>query len=203
MALERDPKLATAYKLRGYVQSTQARESCRPEDKIALFNAARESFELALDNAAPGDPDRTDYLIGLCNTHVNLGNYQPAEHADHLLKAEAYGQEATKDRSSKYLELAFRALGNAQEDLAWIGGRREAALEEYYPRAVDSFRAATSIRPDLGPPGDWDEPNSNGWPTPCLSRQSRMIPTWPSTIANACRSTRKEIYSRPCAKIPN
>lgn len=149
LALAKDATLPSAHKLRGYLFSDQAR-SAQGEERVQFFEQARESFEAALEHYAADDPERTNCLIGLCNAHVNLANYKPAEAEGHLLEAEKFGQEAVRDRSSLYLELAYRALGNAQEDLAWIVGRTKPEMQRYYQQAVDSFERAKNLRTDLG-----------------------------------------------------
>lgn len=151
-AIELDPKFADAHYQQALLISQQAKAAgLTPDERVKFFEQARQACEQAIAAAAPKDPERANYLITLANAHVNLANYTSDSEGkqSHLESAERHAQEAVEDRNSPYLELAYRVLGNAQEDLAWIVGRHKPELEHYYADAVQSFELARNLRPDL------------------------------------------------------
>lgn len=154
-AIELDPAFAPAHYLRAVLFTRQATASGLSNDQRAeLFEKARQACDDATAAAAPDNPERANYLIALANAHVNIANYTTDSDAKeaHLLDAEKFAQEAVDDRDYPYLERAYRVLGNAQEDLAWIVARtnkEKVGLERYYEEAVKSFELARNLRPDL------------------------------------------------------
>lgn len=154
LALSKAPNYAFALYLRALIHTRKAEPpGLTLEQRLELFGKAREACEVAIKLIPPGDRNRTDSLILLANAHVNLANYvlEFADKEQHLNDAVAKAKEAIEDTSYPTPELAWRVLGNAQEDLAWIIGRNgKPELEDNYEKAVDSFETAANLAPDVG-----------------------------------------------------
>jgi len=92
------------------------------------------------------DEELAVYYINRSNAHLLWANFSldPTlqKFTTLLEKARADAEEATK-LDSRYKHLAYRALGNAWEDLAWIGQKTP-----QYQDAIKAFKAAIDTRSD-------------------------------------------------------
>jgi serine/threonine protein kinase/tetratricopeptide (TPR) repeat protein len=150
-ALLKDPKLSSAHGLRGYLMVLRSRNEPTLSKRIAPVKEAVKAYDeaLRLIEKQGTDAERADSWAGRSMAKLELANYLPYEASpkdrEELLKgARDDARRATEVKDRPNPDYAWAALGNAQEDLAWLMQQTD-----NYERAVASFSEAITVRPDL------------------------------------------------------
>jgi serine/threonine protein kinase len=143
-ALDLDSNLGSAHALSGFIAYFDAFSST---DKTGQLEMAAAEFKNAIDLTPAKDDtesDRPQFLTARSQILYALAHRVPEKRKDLLHESAQNAQEATElrhDRSAETLD----TLGNALEDLAWLGG-----VTREYSRAADAFRKVTQLpRPSV------------------------------------------------------
>jgi serine/threonine protein kinase len=161
-ALKLEPGLARSAALLGLARVNQARQrrggSAEVEQHLEQAIAA---YDRALADTAGGDGsgvrpgDRAAYLVGRATARVELGSardYAAQREAlrELLSAAQRDAQAAIEITPRDNPQFAWEVLGNAAEDLAWLGGQSAA---EQYSQAIGAFDRAIEMGMDT--PAVW------------------------------------------------
>lgn len=128
-AVELDADSPAAQILYGTVRLYQGRTAdpaARPAEFEAAIAAYKKAVELAKKQADDAQLLESAY-IAMSTAHTELANYSapdPSELKQRLDQAVEYGRLAAELQGA-YLDYAYRAQGNALEDLAWLAGEKE------------------------------------------------------------------------------
>jgi len=146
-AIATDAEYPGGHALLGNVLILQSRELPSALDRTPLLSKAVDSCTKAIELTDPGDKELANYLINRSAAYVEWANFTidtTLKSQQRLLtEARTDGQKAV-DLETPYRDYAYRALGNATEDLAWLVKKRE-----LYPDAIKAFGGAIEERADM------------------------------------------------------
>ena len=148
-AQQLDGKNPGGFFLAGYVAHLRARAEGRAEKRWDLLIKGLGACDQAQTRARdlPPGKDRltATLLVERSNICLELGNYaaDPDKRQKYLCQARIEAKLATEAEGQRYPDEAWAALGNAQEDLAWLLG----ATASYKP-AVEAFTKAREFPTD-------------------------------------------------------
>ncbi len=148
-AQQRDSKNPGGFFLAGYVAHLRARAEAEPEKHWSFLIKALAAYDQAQSRAKelPADKDHltATLLINRSNLCLDLGNgsADPDQRKKYLCQARSEAGQAKDAEGQRYPDEAWAALGNAQEDIAWLLGDVAS-----YKAAVESFGKARDIPTD-------------------------------------------------------
>ncbi|HND53765.1 MAG TPA: hypothetical protein PLV92_15255, partial [Pirellulaceae bacterium] len=146
-ALRGDAEHAQAHALLGNIFISQSRREGNEAARTKLLEAAVAECTIAIERAGEVETERANHLINRSAAYLEWANFSfdPTlkRQAELLSRARDDADAATK-LVTAYRDQAYRALGNAEEDLAWI-----AKQADHWRPAVDAFSSAIEQREDL------------------------------------------------------
>ncbi len=111
---------------------------------LADFGRSIDNYNKAVNNPRCTLWEKAEYLLGLSSAHVYRGNYSSVNRAEDLRLAVEKAREAN-GLVGQTDDPAYLALGNAYEDIAWLG---ETDPEKNYQEAIRAFELAVEKATD-------------------------------------------------------
>lgn len=154
-ATTKDPQLAEGYGLLTNVHILKSRKEAGFDERTSELDLAIEAGKNALDNCQL-DKEKAEYLMLLATAHVEKANFTVdasyQKQKTLLLAATDYAKQATEIKDRDYPHLAYMAMGNALEDLAWLIGQVEPEMLNKYDEAIEAFSEAVLAREQTAEP---------------------------------------------------
>jgi hypothetical protein len=154
-AIHQKPKHPAAHELLSEIYLEQSRVVLNLQDKLKKLSAAiveadnaskaiTEAAQAAVGEQSENNATLARALVTLSSASVERANYDKTYREADLTRAVGAADEAAKLRDSlqQNQDYPFQALGNAYEDIAWLGNIGLKEKKKYYDWAIDAFKKA-------------------------------------------------------------